>query len=106
MRLLKVLKNVTESIPHGLEFPVYLQSVNTNLLLNVLELQVYFDNNKIVYIIIISKVENELFYFYIISPLPKLLGPNQFILVTSGYLRFLIQKVEQSLVEMKINLLI
>jgi hypothetical protein len=81
LRLINELKDVSESLPHGLEFPVPLDPLNANLILNVIELQVYFENKRLIYIINIPLIETNLFYIYKISPFPKLMSNNQFILI-------------------------
>lgn len=81
VQLVAELKLVVESLPHGIDFPVPLDSSNANLLLNIIQLQVYFENKRLIYIINIPLAETYLFYLYKISPFPKLVGPNQFILI-------------------------
>lgn len=81
VRLINELKQISESVPHGLEFPIPLEPSNANLLLNTIELQVYFENKRLVYVINIPLVETYLFYLYKVSPFPKLIGTNEFILI-------------------------
>ena len=81
VQLISELKQVVDSLPHGVDFPAPLDPLNANLLLNIVELQVYFQNNNLIYIINIPLVESFLFYLYKVSPFPKLINQNQFILI-------------------------
>lgn len=81
VQLTKELRQVTESLPHGLEFPAPLDLANANMFLNIVELQVFFENKRLVYIINIPLVETQLFYLYKITPFPKLIALNEFILI-------------------------
>ncbi len=81
VQLTKELRQVLESLPHGLEFPIPLDTSNANILLNIIELQVFFENKRLIYIINTPLVETQLFYLYKISPFPKLVVLNEFILI-------------------------
>lgn len=81
VRVIKELKQIYHSLPHGLEFPIPLDPLNANLLFNVINLQVYVENKRLIYIINTPLVETKLFNFYKISPFPKLITNNEYILI-------------------------
>lgn len=61
IQLIKELKQVAESLPHGLEFLISLDPANAKFLLSIIKLQVYFENKRLIYIINIPLDEIQLF---------------------------------------------
>jgi len=98
VRLINELKKVFDSIPHGLEFPIPLDPSNANLLFNIIELQVYLENQRLIYIINIPLVETHIFYVYKISPFPKQITLNEFILIQPSSKYIALDKSKQQFI--------
>lgn len=80
-RLVSQLKDVQSNIPHGLSFPVPLDIEHTHQLLNCLTLEIFYENDKLVYVANLPLLEAHLFYLYKINHFPVKSHDNVFIMI-------------------------
>ena len=95
VQLCQNLKNISQLLPPGLEFPIPLEKENSYLLLNVIDLVSYFYKNKLVFKIIIPLLPQHLFDVYNSIPVPVKMANNTYIFISPNQNKFISRKDKQ-----------
>lgn len=81
------LQKIIQHIPANTEFPVSLLVENSHILLKLIDLNVVYVNNKLIYIIEVPLVQSYIFNLYHLIPLPVKQNSNKYLFIqpTSEY---------------------
>lgn len=100
-QLVKELSKTNQHLPFGTNYPCILDDLHIHQILDILTLQAYFMDNKLIYIISIPLVNSAKFELYHLIPLPVLHNENLYVFVQPSlrYLAMSVTKLQYTLLE-------